>query len=83
MSTVYTPEQAAQECLKSSIIQLSFSRPYKGTAETKARFRLITVKAKPVYQLEVIKNKQAFQKNIEPEALDSVIASYFLRFKAV
>ncbi len=83
MSTVYTPTQAAQECIKSSIVQLLFSRPCKGTVEIKARFRLINVKAKPVYQLETIKNKQSFQKNIEPETLADVVTEYFLRFKAV
>ena len=82
MSTVYTPDQAAQECLKTSIIQLSFSRPCKETAETKARLRLITVKGKAAYQLETVKNKQAFQKNVEPEALSGTIAEYFTRFKA-
>ena len=82
MSTVYTPDQATQECLNTSIIQLSFSRPCKETAETKARFRLITVKGKAAYQLETVKNKQAFQKNVEPEALSGTIAEYFTRFKA-
>ena len=82
MATVYTPDQAAQECLNSSIIQLSFSRPRKGTDEVKARIRLITAKGKAVYQLEIVKNKQAFQKNIEPETLSGSIAEYFTRFKA-
>lgn len=83
MTIVYTSDQAAQECLKTSIIQLLFSRPCKGTAETRARLRLITVKTKPVYQLETVQNNQAFQKNIAPEAVSGVIAAYFLRFKAV
>lgn len=81
MSTIYTPDQAAQECLNTSIIHLSFSRPCKTTAETKARIRLITVKGKAVYQLETVKNKQAFQKTIEPEAVSGTIAECFTRFK--
>ena len=81
MSTIYTSDQAAQECLNTSIIQLSFSRPCKETAETKARLRLITVKGKTVYQLETVSNKQAFQKNLEPEMLFGIIAEYFTRFK--
>ena len=83
MSTIYTPDQAAQECLNASIIQLSFSRPCKGTGEAKARFRRITVKGKAVYQLETVKNKQAFQKTIEPDVLSGAIAECFTRFKAV
>ena len=82
MSTIYTSDQAAQECLNTSIIQLSFSRPRKGIDEAKARLRLITVKGKAVYQLETVKNKQAFQKTIEPETLSGTIAEYFTRFKA-
>lgn len=82
MSTIYTSDQAAQECLNTSIIQLSFSRPRKGIDEAKARLRLITVKGKAVYQLETVKNKQAFQKTIEPEALSGTIAECFTRFKA-
>ena len=82
MSTIYTPDQAAQECLNSSIVQLSFSRPCKGTGEAKARFRPITVKGKAVHQLETVKNKQAFQKTIESEALSGAIAECFTRFKA-
>lgn len=82
MSTIYTPDQAAQECLNTSIIHLSFSRPCKTTAETKARIRLITVKGKAVYQLETVKNKQAFQKTIESEAVSGTIAECFSRFKA-
>ena len=83
MSIVYTPDQAAQECLNTSIVQLLFSRPCKGTAETKARLRLITVKGKAGYQFETVKNKQAFQKNIEADAISCIIAEYFTRFKAV
>ena len=82
MSTIYTPEQAVQECLNTSIIQLSFSRPRKGIDEAKARLRHITIKGKAAYQLETVKNKQAFQKTIEPEALSGTIAEYFTRFKA-
>ena len=83
MSTIYTPDQAAQECLNSSIIQLSFSRPRKGIAEAKARLRRITGKGKTLYQLETVHNTQAFQKTIEPAALSTTIADYFTRFKAV
>ena len=82
MNTVYIPDQAAQECLNTSIIQLSFSRPCKNTAETKARLRRITVKGRAAYQLETVKNKQAFQKTIEPDALSGTLAEYFTRFKA-
>ena len=83
MSTIYTPDQAAQECLNSSIIQLSFSRPRKGIAEAKARLRRITGKGNILYQLETVHNTQAFQKTIEPAALSTTIADYFTRFKAV
>ena len=82
MSTIYTPDQAAHECLNASIVQLSFSRPRKGIDETKARLRHITIKGKAAYQLETVKNKQAFQKTIEPEAVSGTIAECFTRFKA-
>ena len=81
MSTIYTPDQAAHECLNASIVQLSFSRPRKGIDEAKARLRHITIKGKAAYQLTV-KNKQAFQKTIEPEAVSGTIAECFSRFKA-
>ena len=83
MSTIYTPDQAAQECLNTSIVQLLFSRPRKGTAEAKAQLRRITVKGKTVYQLETVAHTQAFQKTIKPTALSTTIADYFTRFKAV
>ena len=82
MSTIYTPDQAAHKCLNTSIIQLSFSRPRNGIDETKARLRRITIKGKAAYQLETVKNKQAFQKTIEPEAVSGTIAECFTRFKA-
>ena len=82
MSIVYTSEQAAQECLNAAIVELRFSRPCKGTPEKKARIRKIDLKGKNYYQVETVKNNQAFQKNIEPKTAVGIIADYFLRFRS-
>lgn len=81
MRTIYTPDQAAHECLNTSIIRLTFSCPCTKTDPAKARFRLITGKGRAVYQLESVKNKQAFQKSITPNDLLPTIAEYFTLFK--
>lgn len=81
MRTIYTPNQAAHECLNTSIIRLTFSCPCTKTDPAKARFRLITVKGCTVYQLESVKNNQAFQKNIIPENLLPLIKEHFTLFK--
>lgn len=82
MSTVYTPAQAVQECFRASIVQLLFSRPCKKTAEAKARLRRIDLNGELYYQLETVKNNQAFQKNIAPEAVCGILTDCFLRFRS-
>ena len=83
MHTVYTPEQAAQECINASFIRLVFSRPHKGESASKVRVRSITLKGKPFYQLEAFRSKQAFQKNIAPDALLEALPPYFSTFRTV
>ena len=83
MSTVYTPEQAAEECLHTSIIQILFSRPRGKTDAKKVCFRKIELKGKPYYQFETVKNNQAFQKNIAPEAMCDQLSALFVQFRTV
>ena len=82
MSTVYTPAQAVQECFSASIVQLLFSRPCKKTAEAKARLRRIDLNGELYYQLETVKNNQAFQKHSAPEAVYGILTDCFLRFRS-
>jgi len=83
MSAVYTPEQAAQECLHTSIVQILFSRPCKKTGARKTCLRKIELKGKTYYQLETVTNNQAFQKNIAPEAILEQLPALFAQFRTV
>lgn len=83
MSTVYTSEQAAQECLDTAILELRFSRPCKTTTEKKVKIRKIDLKGKTYYQVETVNHNQAFQKNIELPSIFNTIAEYFVKFRSV
>ncbi|MGP1455896.1 MAG: class I SAM-dependent methyltransferase [Treponema sp.] len=81
MHTVYTPEQAAQECINASFIRLVFSRPHQGESTSKVRIRSITLKGKPFYQIEAFRSKQVFQKNVAPDTLLKELPPYFSAFR--
>lgn len=83
MGTVYTSEQAAQECMNASVVELRFFRPCKAVAEKKITIRAIALKGYCYYQIETIKNNQAFQKNIEGCALAETLSDCFCRFRSV
>jgi len=83
MSITYTPAQAAHECLNSSIVRMLFTRPRKAVPEKRVRLRKINVKGKDCYQVETVKNNQAFQKNIEFDLLSDIITGYFTLFRSV
>lgn len=82
MSSSYTPEQAAEECRNASIISMVFSRPVKVCSEKKIRIRKILLKEKDYYQLEIFRQNQVFQKNVEPDALQTELVPYFTCFRS-
>ena len=82
MSTVYTSEQAAQECLNAGAVELRFFRPCKTVIEKKITIRMVYLKGAAYYQVETFKNNQVFQQNSAPADILAVIKDCFLRFRS-
>lgn len=83
MKTIYTPEQAAEECLHSSILYIFFSHPRKSVPEKKIRIRKILLKGSPYYQIETFKCNQTFHTNIKEYLIQESLPQYFSQFRAV